>query len=249
MTKRISSKRKVYTQTGVNIWGKGSFLWEGNKKDKWKSSPGEHKKKHRLLERSSPMIRGDSILEMNSLGYLISKPKNEVKISYYEPKYASQLKEKQKLRKFYGNITEKQFYNYYEKAKSFKGRIGDNLIKIIERRLDIVLYRAGFVNSVYQARLLINHKHVLINGNKQDIASYSIQNGDLIQIKPNILFSLKNQFNWELVQKSNGSILKYVPYLEVDYETMSCVYLYTPKMQEIFFPFVLDMNKVIRYYI
>lgn len=249
MTKRISSKRKVYTQIGVNIWGKGPFLWKGNKKDKWKNTPGEHKKKHKLLERYSPMIRGDSINEMNALGYLISKPKNEVKISYYEPKYASQLKEKQKLKKFYGNVTEKQFYNYYKKAKSFKGRIGDNLIKLLERRLDTIIYRAGFVNSVYQARLLINHGHIFVNNSKQNISSYLVKQDDLITINPNIIPLLSNQYNWDLLKKSNGSILKYVPYLEIDYKTMSCIYLYTPKINEIYFPFILDMNKVIRYFV
>nr|NP_044775.1 ribosomal protein S4 [Reclinomonas americana]O21263.1 RecName: Full=Small ribosomal subunit protein uS4m; AltName: Full=Ribosomal protein S4, mitochondrial [Reclinomonas americana]AAD11890.1 ribosomal protein S4 [Reclinomonas americana] len=249
MTKRLSSKQKVYTQTGINIWGKGPFLWKNNTKDKWKNTPGEHKKKHKLLERYSPMIRGDSINEMNQLGYLIPKSKNEVKISYYEPRYASQLKEKQKLRKFYANVTEKQFYNYYVKAKSFKGKIGDNLIKMLERRLDIIIYRAGFVNSIYQARLLVNHKHVLVNNKIQNISSYLVQNGDMISIKPEIVNLLRNQYNWDILQKSNGSFLKYLPYLEVDYKTMSCIYLYTPEMNEIYFPFQLDMNKVIRYYV
>ena len=249
MTKRVSSKNKIYLQLGVNVWGKAPFLWSDHKKDKWKNTPGEHRKKHRTVERVSPLTRGESINDMLKLGYLISKPSNKVKLSFYEPKYASQLKEKQKLRKYYSNVTEKQFSNYFNKAKLYKGKIGDNLIKLLERRLDTALYRAHFVNSMYHARQLINHGHVFVNGHVQNITGYCLKTGDVIQICPTIVDMLCTQFKWDVVKKVGTSAYRHTQYLEIDYRTMTFVYLYTPTIDEVNYSFTLDMNKVIRYYV
>lgn len=248
MTKRVASKKKVYLQLGTNIWGKASYIWKGSRKDKWKNTPGEHKKKHRSLERISPLTRGDTIHEMAKVGYLVSKPNYKVKLSYYEPKYASQLKEKQKFKAFYANTTEKQLVNYYSKAKGFKGRVGDSLIKLMEKRLDTALYRAHFAHSMYQARQLINHGHVYVNNKMQPIASYNLQAGDIVQIK-NIHDSIVKQYNWQLMRASNSNVFKQCPYIEADYRTMTFIYLYTPNIQEVFYSFPLDMNKIIRHYV
>lgn len=248
MTKRVASKKKVYLQLGTNIWGKAPYIWKDARKDKWKSTPGEHKKKHRTLERVSPLTRGETINEMSKIGYLVSKPSYKVKLSYYEPKYASQLKEKQKFKAFYANTTERQFRNTYEKAKSYKGRVGDNLIKLMEKRLDTILYRAHFAHSMYQARQLINHCHVYVNGRVQQVASYSLQAGDIVQLK-NINEPLIKQYNWTLLKAANTSVFKHCPYIEVDYRTMTLIYLYTPNIQDVNYSFSLDMNKIIRHYI
>lgn len=249
MTKRLLSKQKPYLQLGANIWGKAPFLWSGDKKDKWKNTPGEHRKKHRSLERLTPLIRGESVYDLVDAGYLTSKPNNKIKISYYEPKYASQLREKQKLRIFYGNVSEKQFRNYLIKAGNCKGKIGDNLIKLLEKRLDIIIYRAHFVNSVYQARQLINHGHVLVNGKVQNIASYNVNNGDIVQIGNSIQKALCTGFNWDILNKASGTVFRHASHLEVDYKTMACVYLYTPNIEEVYYGFNLDISKAIRHYV
>lgn len=249
MTKRISSKRKIYLQLGINVWSKAPFLWKNAYKDKWKTSPGEHKKRHRISERYSAITKSNAIRNMVQLGYTTSRPAYKVKLSYYEPKYASQLKEKQKLRGFYRNINEKQLRIIYTRAKKYRGKIGDTIITICEKRLDTVLYRASFVNSLYQARQLISHGHVYINGKVRTTCSHTIMSGDLVSIKPEIVNVLSKGYNWTILKNAGSDVLKHVPYLEVDYKTMSLIFLYTPTIEEVQMSFSLDMNKVIRHYI
>ena len=95
--------------------------------------------------------------------------------------YATQLTEKQKVKFVYG-IQEKQFRNYYEKAAKHEGNTGDNLLSLVERRLDNVVYRLGFANSRRQARQLVNHGHFTVNGTRVNIPSYLIKAGDVIAV-------------------------------------------------------------------
>ena len=95
--------------------------------------------------------------------------------------YATQLTEKQKVKFVYG-IQEKQFHNYYEKAARQEGNTGDNLLTLVERRLDNVVYRLGFANSRRQARQLVNHGHFTVNGNRVNIPSYLIKTGDVVAV-------------------------------------------------------------------
>ena len=95
--------------------------------------------------------------------------------------YATQLTEKQKVKFVYG-IQEKQFRNYYEKAAKHEGNTGANLLSLVERRLDNVVYRLGFANSRRQARQLVNHGHFTVNGSRVDIPSYLVKTGDVIAV-------------------------------------------------------------------
>ena len=95
--------------------------------------------------------------------------------------YATQLTEKQKVKFVYG-IQEKQFRNYYEKAARHEGNTGENLLSLVERRLDNVVYRLGFANSRRQARQLVNHGHFTVNGNRVNIPSYMIKAGDVVAV-------------------------------------------------------------------
>ena len=95
--------------------------------------------------------------------------------------YAAQLTEKQKVKFVYG-IQEKQFRNYYEKAARMPGNTGDNLLTLVERRLDNVVYRLGFANSRRQARQLVNHGHFTVNGNRVNIPSYLVKTGDVVAV-------------------------------------------------------------------
>lgn len=96
--------------------------------------------------------------------------------------YGLQLREKQRVKRIYG-LYERQFHNYFEKAESQKGITGTNLLILLERRLDNVVYRMGFASSRTQARQLITHNHFLINGKKVTIPSYLIREGDVIEVK------------------------------------------------------------------
>ena len=97
--------------------------------------------------------------------------------------FGTQLRAKQKLKGYYGNISEKQFRKYYAEAIRLKGDSGANLVGLLERRLDAVVYRAKFVATPFQARQFINHGHIKVNGRRVNIASYSVKPGDVIEVK------------------------------------------------------------------
>lgn len=96
--------------------------------------------------------------------------------------YGMQLREKQKLKRYYG-ILERQFVRYYERAERMRGITGENLLQLLERRLDNVVYRLGFAVSRAQARQLVSHGHIEVNGKKVDIPSYLVKPGDVISVK------------------------------------------------------------------
>ena len=96
--------------------------------------------------------------------------------------YGMQLREKQKVRRLYGML-EKQFRKYFDMAENMKGITGENLLQLLERRLDNVVYRLGFANSRKQARQLVNHGHITVNGKKVNIPSYSTNVGDVIAVR------------------------------------------------------------------
>ena len=128
--------------------------------------------------------------------------------------YGIQLREKQKIKRSYG-LLETQFRNYFEKAAKQKGRTGENLIKLLERRLDNVVFRLGFSSSRKQARQLIRHRHILVNGDLVNIPAYLLKAGDIVQIKEKskkldaIHNSLKrvkdNTYGWLTVDKATLS--------------------------------------------
>ena len=97
--------------------------------------------------------------------------------------YGIQLQAKQKLKSYYGNINERQFRNIYKKAVMLKGDTGENLIGLLERRLDAVIYRAKFSSTIFSSRQFINHGHVKVNGKKVNISSYLLSEEDTIEIK------------------------------------------------------------------
>jgi small subunit ribosomal protein S4 len=119
--------------------------------------------------------------------------------------YALQLREKQKLKRLYG-LMEKQFRSYFERAETMKGVTGSNLIQFLERRLDNVAYRIGFGGSRTQARLVVRHGHVTVNGKRVDIPSYLIKKGDVVALTEKsqqvtaILASLESAKNREAPQ-------------------------------------------------
>ena len=156
--------------------------------------------------------------------------------------YGIQLQAKQKLKSYYGNINERQFRNLYKKAIMKKGDTAENLIGLLERRLDTVIYRAKFAITVFAARQLINHGHVKVNGKKVNIASYLVSEKDTIEIKDK---------SKELVVIAGAVVSKEreVPdYIQMDEKNKIAKLIRVPKLSEVPYPTIMEPNLVVEYY-
>lgn len=156
--------------------------------------------------------------------------------------FGSQLKAKQKLKGYYGNISERQFHKYYAEAVRMKGDSSANLIGQLERRLDAVIYRAKFVPTVFAARQFINHGHILVNGRRVNIASFQVKVGDNIQIK-------ESSRQLTIVLEAAGLAEREVPdYLEVDHSHGTAKLTRIPGLSEVPYPTHMEPNQVIEFY-
>ena len=156
--------------------------------------------------------------------------------------FGTQLKAKQKLKGYYGNISEKQFRKYYAEAIRMKGDSGDNLIGLLERRLDAVIYRAKFVATVFAARQFVNHGHVKVNGRRVNIASFLVKVGDQIEVKDS---SRELAFVIESTQLAERDV---PDYYEVDHGKMNAKITRIPLPSEVPYPVVMEPNLVIEFY-
>jgi len=156
--------------------------------------------------------------------------------------FGTQLKAKQKLKGYYGNVSEKQFRAYYAEAIRMKGDSGDNLIGLLERRLDAVVYRAKFVPTVFAARQFVNHGHVKVNGRKVNIASYLVKVGDVVEIKD-------SSKQLVVVLEAAGLAERDVPdYYEVDPAKGVAKMMRVPLPSEVPYPVNMEPNLVIEFY-
>src|SRR5882724_3763259 len=136
--------------------------------------------------------------------------------------FGTQLKAKQKLKGYYGNISERQFHKYYVEAIRMKGDSSANLIGLLERRLDAVVYRAKFVSTVFAARQFVNHGHVSVNGRRVNIPSYTVKENDVIEVRGKAREMV-------LVLAAMESPERDTPdYVEVDRTKMQAKFLRTP---------------------
>jgi small subunit ribosomal protein S4 len=156
--------------------------------------------------------------------------------------YGIQLQAKQKLKGYYGNINERQFRNIYKKAAMQKGDTGENLVGLLERRLDAVVYRARFSTTIFSARQLINHNHVKVNGKKVNIGSYIVNEEDTIEIRDK-----SKQLAFIDIALANKE--RETPeYIQLDEKNKKVTFVRTPKFEEIPYPVVMEPNLVIEYY-
>ncbi len=156
--------------------------------------------------------------------------------------FGIQLAAKQKLRGYYGNITERQFRRIYGEAVQRRGDTGENLIGLLERRLDAVIYRMKFVATVFAARQFVNHGHILVNGKRVNIPSYRVHEGDVIEIRER---SRALSFVLEAVDLAERDV---PDYLEVDHTKMVGKFLRTPLLADVPYPVRMEPNLVIEYY-
>ena len=156
--------------------------------------------------------------------------------------YGIQLQAKQKLKGYYGNINERQFRNIYKKAAMQKGDTGENLIGLLERRLDAVVYRARFSTTIFSARQLINHGHVKVNGKKVNIGSYVVKEEDTIEIRDK-----SKQLAFIDIALANKE--RETPeYILMDEKNKKVKFVRVPKFEEVPYPVVMEPNLVIEYY-
>ncbi|WGM39237.1 30S ribosomal protein S4 [Caulobacter sp. NIBR1757] len=156
--------------------------------------------------------------------------------------FGLQLKAKQKLKGYYGNLTEKQFAKTYEEADRRKGNTSENLIALLESRLDAVVYRAKFVPTVFAARQFVNHGHVQVNGKRVNIASYRVKPGDVVTVR-------EKSRNMALVLEALGSSERdFAEYITVDLRSFSATFVRAPELAEVPYPVKMEPNLVVEFY-
>jgi len=156
--------------------------------------------------------------------------------------YGTQLQAKQKLKGYYGNITERQFRKYYTEASRRPGDTGENMIGLLERRLDAVVYRAKFAPTPFAARQLVSHGHVKVNGKRVTVASYTVKEGNEIALTAKAR-------DLALVLEAAKTPERDTPdYLEVDHGKMTAKFLRTPKLSDVPYAVQMQPHLIVEFY-
>ncbi len=156
--------------------------------------------------------------------------------------FGTQLRAKQKLKGYYGDLTEKQFRKIYAEAERRRGDTGEMLVGLLERRLDAVVYRSKFVPTVFAARQFVNHGHVNVNGRRVNIPSYQVKEGDVIEVR-------EKSKQMALVLEAAQSAERDTPdYLEVDHGKMTATFKRQPQLADVPYPVRMEPNLVVEFY-
>ena len=156
--------------------------------------------------------------------------------------FGIQLRAKQKLKGYYGNVSEKQFRKIYDEASRMKGDTSENLIGLLERRLDAVIYRAKFVPTVFAARQFVNHGHVKVNGQKVDIPSYRVKPGDVIELR-------EKSKDLAIVIEATQLAERDVPeYIIADHNKMTATFNQVPAFADVPYPVMMEPNLTVEFY-
>ena len=156
--------------------------------------------------------------------------------------FGTQLRAKQKLKGYYGDLTEKQFRKIYTEAERVRGDTGEMLVGLLERRLDAVVYRAKFVPTVFAARQFVNHGHVTVNGQRVNIASYRVKEGDVIAVRE------KSRQMTTIIEAIALTERDVPDYLEVDHSKLTATFVRTPGLSDVPYPVQMEPNLVVEYY-
>ena len=202
-----------------------------------------------MSKRQSSKYKINRRLSVNLWG----RPKSPFNIREYGPgqhgqrrrkisDFGTQLRAKQQLRGYYGNINEKQFRRIYAEAVQARGDTSEQLIGLLERRLDIVVYRMLFVPTVFAARQLVSHGHVMVNGRRVNIPSYRLREGDEVEVRQK---SSQHPVVLEAIQTPERDV---PDYMEVDFEKLKGIFIRTPMLSDVPYPVQMEPNLVIEYY-
>ena len=202
-----------------------------------------------MSKRSEPHYKIDRRLSC----YLWGRPKSPFNKREYAPgehgqrrgklsDFGIQLHAKQKLKGYYGSLSERQFRGYYKSAVRLKGDTGEKLVVLLERRLDAIVYRLNFSPTIFSARQLINHGHVTVNGKNVNIRSYLCSIGDKIAIK-------KSSRSHPLIMESIQGQYRDIPeYIKADIENMEGSLTRIPVLEDIPYPVEMEPKLVVEYY-
>jgi small subunit ribosomal protein S4 len=199
-----------------------------------------HSAKYKLDRRMGENIWGRPKSPINARSYGPGQhgQRRKQKIS----DFGLQLRAKQKLKGYYGNLTEKQFSRTYQEAARRKGNTSENLIALLESRLDAIVYRAKFVPTPFAARQFVNHGHVMVNGKRVNIPSYRVKVGDVVQVR-------EKSRNMALVLEALQLAERDTPdYVEVDAKAMTAKYIRMPELAEVPYPVKMEPNLVVEFY-
>lgn len=156
--------------------------------------------------------------------------------------FGIQLRAKQQLKGYYANLTERQFRRYYEEAVRRRGDTGENLIEILERRLDAVVYRMKFVPTPFAARQFVSHGHILVNGRRVNIPSFLVKDGDTIEVRP------KSKQLVSVLEAAQSGERDVPDYIEVDHGAMKGRFVRGPKLADVPYPVQMQPNLVVEFY-
>tara|TARA_A100000171_G_scaffold3848_1_gene3152 strand:+ start:1219 stop:1836 length:618 start_codon:yes stop_codon:yes gene_type:complete len=203
-----------------------------------------------MTKRINSKYKIDRRLGVNLWG----RPKSPVNARSYRPgqhgqsrvgkisDYGLQLRAKQQLKGYYGNIGEKQFRRLFQEAVRRRGDTGENLIGLLERRLDAVVYRMKLAPTVFASRQLINHGHFMVNGRRVNIASYQLKDGDTVEVR-------QKSREFVVILEALQSQEREVPdYIEVDAKGMKGTYLRNPSLSDVPYPVQMEPHLVVEYY-
>lgn len=184
---------------------------------------------------------------------LWGRPKSPLNVRNYAPgqhgqkrskpsDYGIQLRAKQKLKSYYANLNERQFRRTYDEAIRLRGDSGENLIELLERRLDAVVYRMKLVPTIFSARQFVNHGHVKVNGRRVNISSFQVKDGDVIEVK-------EASRDLALVQEALQLSERDVPsYISIDDHGMKGTFVRGPKLVDVPYPIQMEPHLVLEFY-
>ncbi len=202
-----------------------------------------------MSKRQESKYKIDRRLSVNLWG----RPKSPINKREYGPgqhgqrrrkpsNFGIQLMAKQRLKGYYGNIGERQFRRIYQEAARRRGDTGENLVGLLERRLDTVVYRAKFVPTVFAARQFVNHGHVRVNGKRVNIPSYLVGDSDVIEVK-------EKSRELAIVLEATASTERDVPdYIDVDFKAMKATYVRQPVLADVPYPVQMAPHLVVEFY-
>ena len=203
-----------------------------------------------MTKRASAKYKIDRRLGQNIWG----RPKSPVNRREYGPgqhgqrrkgkvsDFGTQLRAKQKLKGYYGNISEKQFKNIYYEAIRRTGDTSEHLVGLLESRLDAVVYRAKFVQTVFAARQFVNHGHIRVNGKRVNIPSYRVKAGDVISVKD---ASKQSVVVLESIQLAERDVPDYI---DADHSKMTATFTRVPALADVPYPVHMEPHLVVEFY-
>lgn len=196
--------------------------------------------KHKICRRQGASVCGSASCPVHTKNYAPGQHGPTAR-SGIPSDFGKQLRAKQQLKKHYGSITEKQFKRIYKEASRRKGDTGENLIGLLESRLDALVYRAGLAPTMFAARQFVSHKHVKVNGQTVNIPSFRVSEGDLVELKNRMH---QNSTVLEVAQTGRQA----PEYITADTSKFTATLTRTPKLEDVPYPVVMEVNLIIEFY-